>query len=232
VAIVGGPNVSPEFDTFLQKAFDAVQTSWFGSYTVRARYQPIGVLRDASEKELILCNMSMRKSVFLAFRGFDTRLYPNEENELMNRIKAGGYRLLYQPAAIVQRSRRDSLLAFLKQNYTYGRGRMEQMLVGFFPSDLVHLIPGVCSLPRGPAMGAPRLVRLAFGRVFRVVCGIRRGGRLAGTPPGLSGGASLFIFYSPCRLRRGIMGWIDPCAPRREASTGTGTFSEVGETLR
>lgn len=141
VVIVGGPNVSPETDSVLQKAFDTVQTSLFGSYTIRARYRPVGVLRDTTEKELILCNMGMRKSVFMEMKGFDTRLYPNEENELMNRIHAAGYRLLYQPSAVVYRSRRDSIRAFMKQNFTYGRGRMEQMLVGFYPSDLVHLIP-------------------------------------------------------------------------------------------
>ncbi len=141
VAVVGGPNVSPESDSLMQKTFDTVQTSLFGSYTVRARYQPIGVLRETTEKEIILCNMSFRKSVFEQLKGFDTRLYPNEENELMNRVRAEGYRLLYQPSAIVYRSRRDTFSAFIKQNYTYGRGRMEQMLVGFFPSDLVHLVP-------------------------------------------------------------------------------------------
>ena len=141
VAIVGGPNVSPPTDGWLQQAFDAVQTSLFGSYTVRARYRPIGVLRETTEKELILCNMSFRKSVFEAFHGFDTRLYPNEENELMNRVRGSRYLLLYQPEAIVYRSRRDSLKAFMKQNYTYGRGRMEQMLVKPYFSDLVHLVP-------------------------------------------------------------------------------------------
>ena len=82
--------------------------------------------RRGTENELILANLSFRKSVFLGAGGFNENLYPNEENELLNKLTSGGKIFLYVPDAWLYRSQRPSFRAYLKQVFTYGRGRMDQ----------------------------------------------------------------------------------------------------------
>lgn len=129
VAVVGGPSITPWTDTWFQQLAGAVLTSFFGAGGVRNRYRSVGITRETSEKELILCNLAIRASVFKQFGGFDERLYPNEENELLDRISASGLKLIHNPAMQVLRSQRKTLKAFIRQMYSYGRGRAQQTLV-------------------------------------------------------------------------------------------------------
>jgi succinoglycan biosynthesis protein ExoA len=129
VAVVGGPSLTPDTDTVLQHAFGMVFVSRFGGGGVRNRYRWHGGVRATGEHELILCNLSFRREQFQAFGGFDERLYPNEENELMDRIAASGRLLIHDPELAVERSQRRSVRAFARQLYGYGRGRAEQTVI-------------------------------------------------------------------------------------------------------
>ena len=100
--------------------------SWLAFGSSRARYASIGALRESSEKELILCNLVVRRDVMLRLEGFNEALYPNEENALMDKIQHQGGKLLYDPALIVYRRPRRTLKAFIKMLMAYGRGRAEQ----------------------------------------------------------------------------------------------------------
>lgn len=130
VAVAGGPSLTPESDTPLQHAFGLALSSVFGGGSVSSRYKQSGTLRETGDNELILCNLAMRSDVFREFGGFDERLYPNEENELMVRIRKQGWRLLHDPALAVRRSQRCTLRAFIRQLFGYGRGRGRQTLIG------------------------------------------------------------------------------------------------------
>ena len=79
--IVGGPALTLSTDTFIQKCFGYVLGSYFATQKMQARFRAVGKLRYATEKELILCNLSIKKKALDSFGGFDERLYPNEENE-------------------------------------------------------------------------------------------------------------------------------------------------------
>ncbi len=140
-AVAGGPNLVPPDATPFERTVNAVLASWMGSFKVRSRYAAIGSVREATEKELILCNMMVRRSTFLKERGFRSDLYPNEENEFLNRLLHKGYRLVYDPRVAVYRSRRKSLGAFCVQAFRYGRGRAQQMKVYPCLSDVIHLAP-------------------------------------------------------------------------------------------
>ena len=129
VAAVGGPNLTAPTDTDMQFAFGSALGSFFAHSSMAARYRPVGKVRESGEKELILCNLSVRREVFLSSGGFDETLYPNEENEFMNRLQQLGYKLIYHPEAVIYRSRRKDIFAFFRQLMNYGRGRMEQALV-------------------------------------------------------------------------------------------------------
>lgn len=129
VAAVGGPSLTPATDSVLQRAIGIAFASAVGGGGVRNRYRKSGTARFSSDNELILCNLGFRREVFLAHEGLDERLYPNEENELMDRLQQEGHLLVHDPELAVTRSQRPSYRAYLRQMYGYGRGRGEQTLI-------------------------------------------------------------------------------------------------------
>lgn len=142
LAGVGGPNLTPATDNFLQKTFGYALASPFAHFSMCARYKPTGELRYAGEKELILCNLSVHREIFLQEGGFDESMYPNEENEFINRLMEKGYRFLYDPDAYVYRSRRHQFLDFMKQLSHYGRGRADQIVLeGLSLRSLIFFMP-------------------------------------------------------------------------------------------
>ncbi len=129
VASVGGPSLTPDADTPLQHAFGLAFASLAGGGGMRNRYRRTGGVRKTGDRELILCNLSFRRETFLRQGGFDERLYPNEENELMERIRRAGGELIHDPDLAVHRSQRPTLRAFCRQLHSYGRGRGEQTIL-------------------------------------------------------------------------------------------------------
>jgi len=141
VQIVGGPNLCPPDAPVLEKIFALVLASWIAFGPSRARYTPVGKLRDTGEKELILCNLAARRETMLGLDGFNEALYPNEENALMDEIQKRGGRLVYDPDFIVHRRPRHSIKAFAKMLMTYGRGRAEQFRVHPTPGSVLNFAP-------------------------------------------------------------------------------------------
>ena len=86
----------------------------------------VGRPRATSEKELILCNLLARREALLELGGFNEKLYPNEENALMDELQKRGGKLLYDPAMFVWRRPRPTFKAFRRMLLNYGRGRAEQ----------------------------------------------------------------------------------------------------------
>ena len=78
VAGVGGPSITPETDSFMQRCFGALLCSPFGGGGIRNRYRRTGRIRETSERELILCNLSFRADIFKKMDGLNEELYPNE----------------------------------------------------------------------------------------------------------------------------------------------------------
>ncbi|MBC8097703.1 MAG: glycosyltransferase, partial [Akkermansiaceae bacterium] len=126
VKMAGGPNLCPPDAPALEQIFAVVLASWLAFGPSRARYARIGKARVSGEKELILCNLLVRREAILEFGGFNEALYPNEENALMDEIQKRGGKLIYDPELFVHRRPRPSLAAFFKMLRTYGRGRAEQ----------------------------------------------------------------------------------------------------------
>jgi hypothetical protein len=157
VAVVGGPSLTPSEDTTLQQLFGLALTSIFGAGGMRNRYRSIGDVRETTDKELILCNLAIKRDIFLEAGGLDERLYPNEENELLDRIKSSGMKLMHAPKMAIHRSQRRSLPLFIRQMFSYGRGRAQQTLIagsgpiiGFVPLlFLIYLtlLPFIPSTP-------------------------------------------------------------------------------------
>lgn len=145
VKMVGGPNLCPADAPPLERVFALVLGSLVAFGPSRARYAPVGAVRESSEKELILCNLAARRDAMLEFGGFNEALYPNEENALMDELQKRGGKLIYDPQFIVHRRPRHSLKAFAKMLLTYGRGRAEQFrLHPTFGSALNFVPPVFC----------------------------------------------------------------------------------------
>ncbi|MBT1072550.1 glycosyltransferase family 2 protein [Pelotalea chapellei] len=153
VGVVGGPSLTPAGDSLLQRLFGGALVSCFGAGGMRNRYRSVGRIRETTEKELILCNLAMRREVFTALNGFDERLYPNEENELLDRVGALGLKLMHVPEMAVERSQRTSIRQFVRQMFSYGRGRGQQTLISRSVSPLsfapLGLLIYLMSLPFG-----------------------------------------------------------------------------------
>jgi len=129
VVAVGGPSLTPATDSLLQRSIGAALASVLGGGGMRNRYRAQGKARLTSDSELILCNLSFRRERFLAFGGLDERLYPNEENELMDRMRQAGGGLIHDPQLAVYRSQRPTWRLLCRQFLNYGRGRAEQTLI-------------------------------------------------------------------------------------------------------
>ena len=141
VQMAGGPNLCPPEAPPLEQVFALVLGSWIAFGPSRARYAPVGVLRDSGEKELILCNLIARREILLGLGGFNEALYPNEENALMDDIQKQGGRLLYDPEFFVHRRPRGTLKAFVKMLMTYGRGRAEQFRLNPTFGSALNFVP-------------------------------------------------------------------------------------------
>lgn len=129
VAAVGGPSLTPATDSFLQRSIGTALASVLGGGGMRNRYRAQGKARLTSDSELILCNLSFRRERFLACGGLDERLYPNEENELMERMSRAGAGLVHDPHLAVYRSQRPTWRLLCRQFLNYGRGRAEQTII-------------------------------------------------------------------------------------------------------
>ena len=141
VKMVGGPNLCPADAPLLERIFALVLASWLAFGPSRARYSPVGVMRPAGEKELILCNLAARRAELLELGGFNELLYPNEENALMDELQKRGGQLIYDPGFIVHRRPRRSLQSFCRMLLTYGRGRAEQFRVNPTPGSILNFVP-------------------------------------------------------------------------------------------
>lgn len=136
IAAAGGPSLTPDTDTIKQRVFGSVLGSFWGSFFMRARYCKLGKPRFTSDRELILCNLAIKKKILDKVGVFNQKLYPNEENELMDRILQNGFSLYYHPEISVERSQRQGFKDYIRQMMTYGRGRAEQLKASFVVSNL------------------------------------------------------------------------------------------------
>ena len=170
VQIIGGPNLCPPDAPVLEQVFALTLGNWIAFGPSRARYAPVGKLRDSGEKELILCNLVARRETLLEFGGFNEALYPNEENALMDEIQKRGGRLLYDPELIVHRRPRGTIKSFAKMLMTYGRGRAEQVRVHPTSGSVLNFVPPLFCVF---LIGLPFLVKMPFlGTISLAALGI------------------------------------------------------------
>lgn len=124
IAAVGGPAITPSHDSLIQKISGAVSESYFGGGGARNRFLSIGKSKEIDDWPTV--NLLIRKTVFEKLGGFDTSYWPGEDTKLCLDIINAGYKIIYEPQAIVYHHRRTNLFSHLKQIGNYGLHR------GFF----------------------------------------------------------------------------------------------------
>lgn len=140
VKIIGGPNVCPDDAPLFERVIGLVMGTWLAFGPSRTRYRPVGKLRECGEQQLISSHLIARRSAVMEV-GFDPKLWPNEENAMMNGVKQRGGKLLYDPEFLSRRRPRRTLRAYAKMLLFYGGGRAQQfrlypglyMLTNFIP---------------------------------------------------------------------------------------------------
>lgn len=110
-AAVGGPNIPPPRDGLIAEC------------VANAPGNPVHVLLSDEEAEhLPGCNLAIRKDRLKAIGGFDPRFrVAGDDVDVCWRLQEKGWTLGYNPAAVVWHRRRNSLLAYWRQQRGYGK---------------------------------------------------------------------------------------------------------------
>jgi len=130
----GGPDAAASDFSPLQKAMDFAMTSFWTTGGIR------GKLKNPAAYQARGFNMGVSRRVFEQLGGF---LDPNrgEDIEWSIRIKKAGFRMELVSEAFVYHKRKNTLLSFAKQAFSFGRNRVN--VSRFHPEaiKLVHALP-------------------------------------------------------------------------------------------
>lgn len=114
---VGGDQISPADESELGKRIqEFLKISGFVTSYVKTD----AVFRETNHNAS--CNSAYRKSVFEEIGGFDEAQFPGEDLELDLKLRRRGYRLIYNPAAIVGHYRPGTYREFSRMMRRYGAG--------------------------------------------------------------------------------------------------------------
>jgi GT2 family glycosyltransferase len=141
VEIVGGPACLRPDSTSWERILHATLTHVLVVGTVSARYAPRGVFRPATQTDLILCNLAVRREIFARIGTLSADLYPNEENEWLDRAHAVRVGAYYDPDLRVYRPQRASPGRLLVMLLRYGIGRTRQFRVSHWRPTFHQVLP-------------------------------------------------------------------------------------------
>jgi len=141
VEIVGGPALLRPKATMWEEIFHALLTHTLIVGTVSSRYAARGDFREATQTDLILCNLAVRRAIFEKIGPLSTNLYPNEENEWLDRAHVAQVGAYYDPALQVFRPQRATPWQMAKTLLRYGMGRTRQFRVSGWRPTFHQCLP-------------------------------------------------------------------------------------------
>jgi GT2 family glycosyltransferase len=124
--VIGGPNLTPEGSNLFQQATGEALACRFGNFLSTARYRQAGSLRPSSERELILCNLFVRRDWMSRVRFPETYVCA-EENRVLQDLAELGAKILHEPRLFVFHERRAAPVSLSAQVFKYGRGRGQNL---------------------------------------------------------------------------------------------------------
>ena len=143
VEIVGGPALLRPGASTWEQIFHALLTHPLVVGGVAARYAAWGKFRAAKQTDLILCNLAVHREAFARIGPLSSDLYPNEENEWLDRAHAAGLGAYYDPALQVFRPQRRTLREMILTLVRYGIGRTRQFRVSGWRFTFHQVLPGM-----------------------------------------------------------------------------------------
>lgn len=175
VAAVGGPSLTPQGDSLMQKASGAILASRIAMGRLADRYAPAKVRED---DDLPTCNLLVRRAVVDRLGGFNVDFWPGEDTHLCLQITRGlGLKMIYAPDVVVYHHRRALFRPHLRQVWAYGLHRgffakrypeTSRRLLYFAPSMLVvGLIVGIPLALLNPLLEA---IFVALISIYLMVC--------------------------------------------------------------
>jgi GT2 family glycosyltransferase len=118
---IGGPNIAPPGDGMIA---DCVANAPGGPVHV--------LLSDEVAEHIPGCNMAFRRESLVAIGGFDPRFrVAGDDVDICWRFQERGWTLGFVPAAVVWHHRRNSIMAYLKQQHGYAKA--EALLADKWP---------------------------------------------------------------------------------------------------
>jgi hypothetical protein len=221
---IGGPAVAAAGCGLFERCVWLAMASRFGQAAMAQRFRSQGAARRASEHELIACNLAISRRAWLAMpRGFDARLYPNEENELIRRFQAAGAVFRFDPALVVERRFAAGPAALATRFFRYGLSRMAHWRIRPASVDPVPLVPVAwVAYLLGLSVAASRLPASAWAFSPLAVYGLGaavsavRAARQAPRAKMLHAALILFCF-SVMHLAYGVGEWVGMIAPSSDS---------------
>lgn len=141
VAAVGGPSLTPkENSSYLNQLIGYVLETYFGAFRMRLKWSKVEN-NSGMDYNFIGANLAMKRKAAINAGGFDEKIVPNEETELLRRLQKSGYILRYNKNLFIYRNHRGNLYLLAKQFYHYGRGRMKQTLKTPVAADFIFVVP-------------------------------------------------------------------------------------------
>jgi hypothetical protein len=141
VKIVGGPARLRVNAGAWEHIFHALLTHVLIVGSVSSRYAPRGRFREAKQTDLILCNLAVRRATFAEIGPLSSDLYPNEENEWLDRAHAMGVGAYYDPELQVFRPQRTTPSMMALTLLRYGMGRTRQFRVSGWRVTFHQFLP-------------------------------------------------------------------------------------------
>jgi hypothetical protein len=143
-AAIGGPNLTPPLASHFSHLTGLVLAHPFATYFSKDRYRKTTPEKDASEAELILCNLFVKKDA-LGSEPFPNELPCAEETAYLDLLQVTGARLIYFPSLYVFHERKEDFASLARQVHKYGHGR-GLWLSGKKPKlkTAFHLVPTLC----------------------------------------------------------------------------------------
>ncbi|MFH0896933.1 MAG: glycosyltransferase [Candidatus Bathyarchaeota archaeon] len=122
VAGVGGPGITPETDSAMQKASGYIlSSSMVGGFSRRYMSK-----ENSDSDDIHSCNFIARKSVLEEAKGWDEHYWPGEDTLMCLAIKKTGKKLVEASDVVVYHHRRPLFMGHLRQVWNFGLHR------GFF----------------------------------------------------------------------------------------------------
>ena len=116
IGVIGGPNITPPNSSRFQNISGIMLSTYLMTYKMSSRYINKGADRITDDKELILCNLAIKKDLFTKYNlEFNKHLHYNEENLLLEQLKKRNVKMMFSPQLKVYHHRRENIKLFLQQ---------------------------------------------------------------------------------------------------------------------